>query len=157
DAELPRPRQARRGGPDLARLARARCLRQDVRRGGAPRCCPRRQGREPRGAGGGRRIGAAQDGASPVRGRTPARRALSRARATRWSASCAEIGYPRGMKNLALVLSGVVVGALAATLLVPRVMADAAHPGPTKWQQLCEPASSIAEASSMAGARGNEG
>jgi hypothetical protein len=63
------------------------------------------------------------------------------------------------MKNLALLLSGLVAGVLAATLLVPRVLADAGHPAPVlqKWQQLCEPASSIAEASSMAGARGNEG
>lgn len=61
------------------------------------------------------------------------------------------------MKNLALVLSGVVAGLLAATLLVPRVMASDARATPMKWQQLCEGASSIAEASSMAAARGNEG
>ncbi len=62
------------------------------------------------------------------------------------------------MKNVALVLSGLAVGAFCATLLVPRVFADAPKPPPPqKWQQFCEPASSIPEASSIAGARGNEG
>jgi hypothetical protein len=95
------------------------------------------------------------------------------------------------MKNVALVLSGLVAGAL----LVPRVLAEGPRPpapgpapltGPSapglapltgpaapglapltgpaapglahaKWQQFCEPASSITEASTMAGARGAEG
>ncbi len=62
------------------------------------------------------------------------------------------------MKNVALVLSGIAVGVLAATLLVPRVLAEGARPAPpVKWQQFCEPAGSINEASSMAGARGVEG
>jgi hypothetical protein len=62
------------------------------------------------------------------------------------------------MKNVALVLSGVLAGAVAGTLLVPWVRAEGARPAVTvKWQQFCEPAASIAEASSMAGARGVEG
>jgi hypothetical protein len=62
------------------------------------------------------------------------------------------------MKNVALVLSGILVGALAGALLVPRVLADGPRPAaPLRWQQFCEPASSIAEGSSMAGARGVEG
>jgi hypothetical protein len=60
------------------------------------------------------------------------------------------------MKHVALVLSGLVAGVLTATLLVPRVLADGPRPA-VKWQQFCEPAGSIAEASSMAGARGVEG
>jgi hypothetical protein len=60
------------------------------------------------------------------------------------------------MKHVALVLSGLVAGVLTATLLVPRVLADGPRP-PVKWQQFCEPASSIAEASTMAGTRGAEG
>lgn len=65
------------------------------------------------------------------------------------------------MKNVALVLSGLLVGALAGAILVPRVRAEgprpAAPPAQPRWQQFCEPAASIAEASSMAGARGAEG
>jgi hypothetical protein len=64
------------------------------------------------------------------------------------------------MKNIALVLSGLLAGTLAGALLVPRVLAEGPRPAPVppaKWQQFCEPASSIAEASSMAGARGVEG
>ncbi len=61
------------------------------------------------------------------------------------------------MKTVALVLSGFLAGAVVGTLLVPRVWAEGQKPAPVKWQQFCEPASSIAEASSMAGARGVEG
>ena len=62
------------------------------------------------------------------------------------------------LKNVVLALSGMVVGVLAATVLVPRVLAEGSRPtGAAHWQQFCEPASSIAEASSMAGARGVEG
>jgi len=62
------------------------------------------------------------------------------------------------LKNVALALSGMVAGVLAATVLVPRVLAEGSRPaGGAHWQQFCEPASSIAEASSMAGARGVEG
>jgi hypothetical protein len=68
------------------------------------------------------------------------------------------MGYAGVMKNVALVLAGVAAGTLLTTILVPRVLAEGARPsGPQKWQQLCEPAGSIAEASSMAGARGAEG
>jgi hypothetical protein len=62
------------------------------------------------------------------------------------------------MKNVALVLAGISAGALFATLLVPRVLAEGPRPAPpVKWQQFCEGAGSIPEASSMAGARGVEG
>jgi hypothetical protein len=64
------------------------------------------------------------------------------------------------MRNVALVLSGLLVGALAGALLVPRALAEGARPSTStapKWQQFCEPASSIDEASSIAGARGAEG
>jgi hypothetical protein len=63
------------------------------------------------------------------------------------------------LKNVALALSGLVAGVLAATVLVPRVLAEGSRPPPgtVRWQQFCEPASSISEASSMAGARGVEG
>jgi hypothetical protein len=68
------------------------------------------------------------------------------------------------LKNVALVLSGLVgglvTGVLGAALLVPRVLAEGPHPAapaPQRWQQFCEPVASIAEASSTAGARGVEG
>jgi hypothetical protein len=67
-----------------------------------------------------------------------------------------EIGYDAAMKNLALVLSGLLVGVVAGTFLVPWVRAEGQKPAGVKWQQFCEPAGSIAEASSMAGARGVE-
>ena len=71
------------------------------------------------------------------------------------------IGYTRKMKNIALVLAGLVLGAVAAAGLTGRVMAQSARAqapaAPLKWQQFCEPAASIAEASSLAGARGTEG
>jgi hypothetical protein len=60
------------------------------------------------------------------------------------------------MKNVALVLSGLALGVLAGVAFVPRVLAQTAQP-PPKWQQFCEPAASIPEASSLAGARGAEG
>lgn len=62
------------------------------------------------------------------------------------------------MKNVALVLSGLAVGLLAGVAFVPRVMAQAqpSHSLP-RWQQYCEPAASIPEASGLAGARGAEG
>ncbi len=62
------------------------------------------------------------------------------------------------LKNVAIALSGMVAGVLTATLLVPRVLADTPRAaGAVRWQQFCEPASSIAEASSISGARGVEG
>ena len=65
------------------------------------------------------------------------------------------------MKNVALVLAGLLAGTLAGALFVPRVLAQGVPPAPPsaplKWQQFCEPAGSIAEASTMAGARGAEG
>jgi|HubBroStandDraft_5_1064220.scaffolds.fasta_scaffold1256014_1 hypothetical protein len=62
------------------------------------------------------------------------------------------------MKNAALVLSGIAIGVVAATLLVPRVFAQAPRAAPPpRWQQFCEPVASIAEASSSAAARGAEG
>ncbi len=64
------------------------------------------------------------------------------------------------MKNVALVLAGLLAGAIAGALFVPHVLAQGllpAAPAAVKWQQFCEPAGSIAEASSMAGARGAEG
>jgi hypothetical protein len=61
------------------------------------------------------------------------------------------------MKNVALVLSGVLAGTLAGTFLVPWVRAEGQRPPAVKWQQFCEGAGSINEASSMAGARGVEG
>jgi hypothetical protein len=64
----------------------------------------------------------------------------------------------RGMKNLALVLGGLALGILAGVAFVPRSLAQGAHPAPPpRWQQFCEPVSSIPEASSVAGARGTEG
>jgi hypothetical protein len=70
--------------------------------------------------------------------------------------SASEIGYHGAMKNVALILAGVLAGAVAGTLLVPLVRADEPKPAGVKWQQFCEPAGSISEASSMAGARGVE-
>jgi hypothetical protein len=62
------------------------------------------------------------------------------------------------MKNAALVLSGLAIGAIAGTLFIPRVLAQPPHAAPAaRWQQMCEPVSSITEASTLAGARGNEG
>ncbi len=62
------------------------------------------------------------------------------------------------MKNVALVLSGLLAGAVGGTILVPRVLAEGSRPAPAvRWQQFCEPASSIAEGSSIASARGTEG
>ena len=62
------------------------------------------------------------------------------------------------MKNVALVLTGALAGAVAGTLLVPWVRAEGQRPGPAgRWQQFCEPAASITEASSMSSARGMEG
>jgi hypothetical protein len=60
------------------------------------------------------------------------------------------------MKNVALVLSGLAIGVIAGVAFVPRVLAQGAHHAP-RWQQYCEPAASIPEASSLAGARGAEG
>ncbi|APR78160.1 Hypothetical protein A7982_03507 [Minicystis rosea] len=61
-------------------------------------------------------------------------------------------------KNVVLVLAGLALGLGAGVLVVPRGVAIASPPAaPTKWQQFCEPASSIPEASSIAGARGTEG
>ena len=62
------------------------------------------------------------------------------------------------MKNVALVLAGIALGGLAAAAFTGRVLAHAAQPPlPQRWQQFCEPAASIPEASSAAGARGLEG
>jgi hypothetical protein len=69
-----------------------------------------------------------------------------------------EIGYALLMKNVAIVLSGILVGLVAGTILVPRVRAETPRPvGAVRWQQFCEGASSISEASAMAAARGAEG
>lgn len=61
------------------------------------------------------------------------------------------------MKNVALVLSGLLAGVVAGTLLIPLVRAEGQRPTTVKWQQFCEPASSISEASGMAAARGVQG
>jgi hypothetical protein len=62
------------------------------------------------------------------------------------------------MKNVALVLTGLAFGVLAGVAFVPRVLAQA-QPAPpvVRWQQYCEPAASIPEASGLAGARGADG
>jgi hypothetical protein len=66
--------------------------------------------------------------------------------------------YAFPMKNVAVVLSGVLVGLVTGTVLVPRVRAETPRPvSAVRWQQFCEGASSISEASSMAAARGAEG
>lgn len=69
------------------------------------------------------------------------------------------MGYICPMKNVALVLSGVVAGLVAGGVLVPWVHAEGPKPPPArhKWQQYCEPAASIAEASTLSTQRGNEG
>jgi len=61
------------------------------------------------------------------------------------------------MKNAALVLAGLALGVLAGVAFVPRVLAQSQPAAPPRWQQYCEPASSIPEASGLAGARGAEG
>lgn len=62
------------------------------------------------------------------------------------------------MKNVALVLAGIALGLVAGVAFVPRGLAQVAHPpSPPKWQQFCEPAASVPEASGVAGARGAEG
>lgn len=61
------------------------------------------------------------------------------------------------MKNVALVLSGLLAGVVAGTLLVPLVRAEGQRPAAMRWQQFCEPAASISEASGMAAARGVQG
>jgi hypothetical protein len=62
------------------------------------------------------------------------------------------------MKNTGLVLSGMAIGVVTATLLVPRVFAQAPRPAPPqRWQQMCAPVASIAEANTVAGTRGAEG
>ncbi len=62
------------------------------------------------------------------------------------------------MKNVALVLSGLLAGVVAGTVLIPLVRAEGQRPpGAVKWEQFCEPAGSINEASSMSTARGTEG
>jgi len=64
-------------------------------------------------------------------------------------------------KDVVLVLCGLGLGAIAGAALVPRVLAQAAPPAhvtpPPRWQQFCEPVSSIPEGSGIAGARGAEG
>jgi hypothetical protein len=60
------------------------------------------------------------------------------------------------MKSVALVLAGVLLGLLAGVAVVPRVHAQAA-PSPQRWQHVCEPVSSVPEASGHAAARGAEG
>lgn len=64
------------------------------------------------------------------------------------------------MKNVALVLAGLVLGAASGALLTGQVMAQSAPRAaapPQKWQQFCEAAPTLPEASSIAGARGNDG
>jgi hypothetical protein len=66
-------------------------------------------------------------------------------------------------KNAALVLLGLVIGCGAGAAVTPRATAQGypmAAPAPVatpRWQQFCEPAASVQEASSMASARGVEG
>src|SRR5262249_6568621 len=70
----------------------------------------------------------------------------------------ANFGYPGGMKTVALGLAGLLAGTVAGTLLMPRVRAEAPRPAVTvRWQQFCEPAGSITEASTIASARGVDG
>lgn len=66
-------------------------------------------------------------------------------------------------KNVALVLLGLVIGCGAGAAVTPRATAQgylapapAPAPGP-RWQQFCEQAASVQEASSMVAARGVEG
>ena len=61
------------------------------------------------------------------------------------------------MKNVALVLAGLLAGAVAGTVLVPWVRAEGPRPVVVRWQQFCDPASSITEASTISRARGLEG
>jgi hypothetical protein len=68
-------------------------------------------------------------------------------------------------KNVALVLLGLVIGCGAGAAVTPRATAQGypmgPQPAPTaagpRWQQFCEQAASVQEASTMAGARGIEG
>lgn len=69
-------------------------------------------------------------------------------------------------KNVALVLLGLVIGCGAGAAVTPRATAQGypmappgapAAPAGARWQQFCEQAASVQEASSMAGARGVEG
>ena len=67
-------------------------------------------------------------------------------------------------KNVALVLLGLVIGCGAGAVVTQQADAQGYPMGPTpsapvgaRWQQFCEQASSVQEASSMASARGVEG
>lgn len=66
-------------------------------------------------------------------------------------------------KNVVLVLLGLVIGCGAGAAVTPRAtaqgypMAPPAAPAGARFQQFCEQATSVQEASSMAGARGLEG
>ncbi len=66
-------------------------------------------------------------------------------------------------RNAALVLLGLVIGCGAGAAVTPRATAQGyppAAPAPVagpRWQQFCEQAASVQEASSMASARGVEG
>jgi hypothetical protein len=64
------------------------------------------------------------------------------------------------MKNVALVLAGLLAGVVSGAFLAPLVpvaRAEEQRPAVARWEQFCEPAGSISEGSSMAGARGAEG
>ncbi|HEY4119434.1 MAG TPA: hypothetical protein VGM56_16315 [Byssovorax sp.] len=61
------------------------------------------------------------------------------------------------MKNVALVFAGFILGGVAAVTLTGKVLADGPARVPVRFQQLCEPAASLAEANSLAGARGEQG
>jgi hypothetical protein len=63
------------------------------------------------------------------------------------------------MKNSALVFLGLLLGSALATFATRSVFAQGDGPPPPrlKWQQYCEPAASIPEASTLAASRGADG
>jgi len=63
------------------------------------------------------------------------------------------------MKNLAFVLSGLLLGGALTTIATQTVFAQSSPPAPPRpqWQQFCEPATSVQEASTIAAARGADG
>jgi hypothetical protein len=63
------------------------------------------------------------------------------------------------MKNSALVFLGLLLGGAVATVATRSVFAQGDPPPAPRprWQQYCEPAASIQEASTLASARGADG
>jgi hypothetical protein len=63
------------------------------------------------------------------------------------------------MKNAALVFAGLVLGGVLAVVATRNVHAEspATAPARPRWQQYCEPAASVPEASTIASIRGIEG